>query len=304
MSSPVEGADVRGSNPYVRTPAIGIQHGVERDREVGEVAVVDATVVELASEVVQQPGPVSAGRRGGDGDLDAPLDDLDRGEARFCCPGLFPRPLPAGRRAPFRDPAPGLRLHRRAAPAAGRRRTPSLGDLGRVERHRLIGDGAGETGSAARLTGLMGALRCLPLPARLLRHGPHPMHHDESRTLDAPGVMAGDLAASRLRGTQASRSRRHSHSDNRSTAFRASVGDDLQPAKLAMRVQFPSPAPRRTAGQPTCQVLWRSTGGPSGKPVSGPWRPLFSAPLVMDWSRRAAPYGQVAALVRPSRACP
>jgi hypothetical protein len=65
MSSPVEGADVGGSNPYVRTPAIGIQHGVERDREVGEVAVVDATVVELASEVVQQPGPVSAGRRGG-----------------------------------------------------------------------------------------------------------------------------------------------------------------------------------------------------------------------------------------------
>src|SRR4051794_4999508 len=36
-----------------------------------------------------------------------------------------------------------------------------------------------------------------------------------------------------------------------------------QPSKLAMRVRFPSPAPRKTAGQSACQVLWRSTGGPS-----------------------------------------
>jgi len=253
MSPPVEGADVRGSNPYVRTPATGIQHGVERDREVGEVAVVDATVVELASEVVQQPGPVSAGRRRGHGNLDAPLDDRDRGEAGFCCPGLFPRPLPAGRRAPLRDPASGLRLHRGAAPAAGRGRTPSLADLGRVERHGLIGDGAGGTGSAVGLTGRMSAPRSLPLPDRLLLHGRHPIHHDESRTLDAPGVMDGDLAASRRRGTQASRSRRHSGGNNRSTAFRASVGDDdLQPAKLPMPVRSRSPAPRISAGQPAC----------------------------------------------------
>ena len=63
MSPPVEGADVRGSNPYVRTPAIGIQHGVERDREVGEVAVVDATVVELVGELgrASAPSPGASG---------------------------------------------------------------------------------------------------------------------------------------------------------------------------------------------------------------------------------------------------
>jgi hypothetical protein len=92
------------------------------------------------------------------------------------------------------------------------------------------------------------------------------------------------------------------HRNEPPTSADASTG--VAPSKLAMRVRFPPPAPRITAGQPTCEVLWSSTGGPSGRPVSGPWRPLFSAPLVMNWSRRAGPYGQVAVLIRPSRGVP
>ena len=79
---------------------------------------------------------------------------------------------------------------------------------------------------------------------------------------------------------------------------------NVPPSKLAVPVRSRSPAPRISAGQPTCKAFWRSSGGPSGRPVSGALETLLSAPLVMNWSRRAARYGQVAALVRHSGALP
>jgi hypothetical protein len=40
------------------TSAVGLQDGVERAAEVGQVAVVDAAVVELVGEFLEQTGPV------------------------------------------------------------------------------------------------------------------------------------------------------------------------------------------------------------------------------------------------------
>jgi hypothetical protein len=50
------------SGPGVGTSAAGLEHCVERRGETGEVAVVDPAVVELAGELVEQVGPVPAGR--------------------------------------------------------------------------------------------------------------------------------------------------------------------------------------------------------------------------------------------------
>jgi hypothetical protein len=46
--------------------------------QAGKVAVVHATVVQLAGKFTEQPGPVATGRCDGDPDLHAPLDDVHR----------------------------------------------------------------------------------------------------------------------------------------------------------------------------------------------------------------------------------
>ena len=68
---------MRGSGP-VSAPPVGLQHQLECSGEAGEVAVVDATVGELAGELTEQQRPVAAGGRAGDADLNHPFDQLDR----------------------------------------------------------------------------------------------------------------------------------------------------------------------------------------------------------------------------------
>jgi hypothetical protein len=91
-----------------------------------EVAVVDATVVQLGGELTEQPGPRATGRRGRDPDLDAAFDDLHRGETRDGGPALLPGSVPAGGRTPLRNRSPTSRRDRPAAPPTGPRRGPSL----------------------------------------------------------------------------------------------------------------------------------------------------------------------------------
>ncbi len=46
----------------VRASAVGVHDRAQRLSKAGKVAVVDATVVELAGELIEQAGPVPAGR--------------------------------------------------------------------------------------------------------------------------------------------------------------------------------------------------------------------------------------------------
>jgi hypothetical protein len=55
-----------------------LEHGVEGDGQGQQVAVVDAAVVELASEVAEQPRPILASGEDRCGHSYASLDDLDR----------------------------------------------------------------------------------------------------------------------------------------------------------------------------------------------------------------------------------
>ena len=57
--------------------AVGLENGLQRGGQLGEVAVVDPAVVELAAKFLEQHRPVSTGRRGGGEDLNPPLDDPD-----------------------------------------------------------------------------------------------------------------------------------------------------------------------------------------------------------------------------------
>jgi hypothetical protein len=95
----------------------------------GRSRVIDAPVVELTGQFAEQPGPVAAGGHQRNLDLDAPLDDLDRGHARGRGPALLPGAVPTGRRAPLRNRPPVCRGDRPTAPSAGRRRGPPFGTV-------------------------------------------------------------------------------------------------------------------------------------------------------------------------------
>ncbi len=83
--------------------SVGLQHELPCTGEAGEVAVVDATVVQLAGELAEQLRQVPPGGVKREPHLDPPLDDLDGGSAggRGSC--LFPGAVPAGGRAPRGD---------------------------------------------------------------------------------------------------------------------------------------------------------------------------------------------------------
>ncbi len=68
-----------GGSGHACAPPIGLQRGLQCPGEAGEVTVVDTTVVQLAGELAEQPRPVMAGGRQRASDLDAPLDDVQRG---------------------------------------------------------------------------------------------------------------------------------------------------------------------------------------------------------------------------------
>lgn len=68
---------VRGSG-YACAPPVGLQHRLQCSGGTGEVAVVDATVIQLAGELAEQLRPVSPGRFEEYADLHPSLDHLDR----------------------------------------------------------------------------------------------------------------------------------------------------------------------------------------------------------------------------------
>jgi hypothetical protein len=70
-----------------------LEHGVEGDGQGQQVAVVDSAVVELASEVAEQPWPILAPGYDRCGNVHPSLDDPDSSEAGGDRSGLFPGPL-------------------------------------------------------------------------------------------------------------------------------------------------------------------------------------------------------------------
>ncbi len=106
--------------------AVRGKDGADGVREVQEVAVVDAAVVDLASERTEQRYPVVAPGRDGDRDLDASLDHLHGGPARGGGSGLLPGAVPAGGRAPLRDRAAAAWGDGAAAPGAVGGRGPAF----------------------------------------------------------------------------------------------------------------------------------------------------------------------------------
>ena len=113
----------------VRSPAVGSENGTQGRGQLGEVAVVDATVVELAGELGEQPGPVPAGRRGWHADFHVSFHHVDRGSSGGRRPCLFPGAMPAGGRTPLRDRPPASWSDGSTAPTTGRRRGPSFGTV-------------------------------------------------------------------------------------------------------------------------------------------------------------------------------
>jgi hypothetical protein len=93
-------------------------------------------VVELDGQLGQGLRPVASGERLGCGDLDSPFDDLYRRPAGGCGAVLLPGAVAAGDRTPFGYRSPGSRRDRPAAPAAGRRGGPPLGDTCGLRRVR------------------------------------------------------------------------------------------------------------------------------------------------------------------------
>jgi hypothetical protein len=168
---------VGGAGP-VGPPPVGPQHGLQCPAEAGEVAVVDAAVIQLAGELTEQLRSVPAGRLEGDTDLDPPLDHLHRGSAGGRSAGLFPGSVAAGGGTPLGDRSPALRGDRPTAPPTGPRRSPSLatGHVG-IRRPR--------PGHAGR-----GWLRPLTLPGLLLP--PLPLTFTLSGPV--PGAPAGSQA--------------------------------------------------------------------------------------------------------------
>jgi hypothetical protein len=82
--------------PDVRASAAGIEDAVQRRGECNKVTVVDAAVLQLASQLAQQRHPVPTRWRDRGRDLDPTLDDLDSCAARGCGPHLLPRAVTAG----------------------------------------------------------------------------------------------------------------------------------------------------------------------------------------------------------------
>ena len=99
---------------------------LQRCPQVTKVPVVDATVVELMSQLEEQPCPVLSRRGGGYENLQWAFDDPDSGQSRSGGSSLLPRTLPAGSRAPLWKPPPRLHLDRLTAPATRAGRTPAL----------------------------------------------------------------------------------------------------------------------------------------------------------------------------------
>jgi hypothetical protein len=116
---------LQGGRPgHVCAHLIRVQRRLQRPGEAGEVAVVDAAVIELIGEFAQQPRPVSPSRFQGDADVHPSLDDRYRGPARGGRPGLFPRAVATGGRAPLGDRSSASRSDQPAAPPAGDRGGP------------------------------------------------------------------------------------------------------------------------------------------------------------------------------------
>lgn len=114
----------------VHSSAVGVEDGVECDGQLRKVSVVDAPVVELPDELLQDwdPAPSSGHRRSRNRHL--PLNDAYCSKTGGRRAGLFPGAVPARRRAPLRDgPAPRWR-DGPTAPATSLRRRPSVRPAG------------------------------------------------------------------------------------------------------------------------------------------------------------------------------
>jgi hypothetical protein len=108
----------------VRAAPVRLQYGLQGPRQGGQVAVVHPPVVQLAGELAEQPRPGAAGGHKRHLHFDAPLDELHRGQTGGSRPGLLPRPVPAGSRAPLRDRPPASRRDGSTAPPAECRSVP------------------------------------------------------------------------------------------------------------------------------------------------------------------------------------
>ncbi|SFL71697.1 hypothetical protein SAMN04488085_11626 [Geodermatophilus ruber] len=120
-----DSAHIGGAGEVGPSP-VGLQYGLQCPRKGRQVAVVDPPVVQLAGELAEQTWPVAAGGHERNLDLDAPLDDLHRGQTGGSGPRLLPGAVPAGSRAPLRNRPPAPRGDRPTAPAAGRRCCPAV----------------------------------------------------------------------------------------------------------------------------------------------------------------------------------
>jgi hypothetical protein len=120
----VSGALIDRPHSAEGAAVVCLEYGVERDGQGQQVAVVDSAVVELASEVAEQPWPILAPGYDRCGNVHPSLDDPDSSEAGGDRSGLFPGPLPAGRRTPLRESTRRLEGDRPTAPPARRRGQP------------------------------------------------------------------------------------------------------------------------------------------------------------------------------------
>jgi hypothetical protein len=157
MATPGSAVGLGCSKTGPRPAVVGAQDGVQRDRQTGEVAVVDAPVIELTDELAEQPRPVAAGGCDGRWHLHAPLDEPHSRASGGGGTGLFPGSVPAGGRTPLRDRSTASRGDRPTTPGAGRRRSPSSS---------TINSGAGRRRASPfdlRMLSLLAPL-LLPLP--------------------------------------------------------------------------------------------------------------------------------------------
>jgi hypothetical protein len=111
---------------HVSAPSMGLQHGLQCAGEAREVAVVDATVVELTRELAEQRRPIPPGGFERDTELDPSFDHIHGGPARGRSSRLLPGPVPTSRRTPLGNRSPTSWRDRPTAPATGRGRRPSF----------------------------------------------------------------------------------------------------------------------------------------------------------------------------------
>ncbi|MCU1668492.1 MAG: hypothetical protein JWP40_1419 [Blastococcus sp.] len=174
---------------------VHVVNGIECLSEGERVTVVDPAVLELTDQVAEHTVPVLPSGRDRRGDLDAPLDDPDGGQALGGRPGLLPRSLPARPRAPLREPPGGLDGDRTCAPAARscgrppRRRPGAL-----LRRWGCAGFGGGGCARPrSRATRRPLALACPPVASAHAADGPDacaaPCHPDPSRRIDGGRCM-------------------------------------------------------------------------------------------------------------------